>query len=90
MNAVLQEEDGRLYAAHRKVYPREVEGRFQRLRFAATCVLLGLFYATPWLQWRGHQAILFDLPARKFYVFGLAFWGFRTAFRRRSGGLSFR
>jgi hypothetical protein len=23
-------------------------------------------------------------------VFGLAFWGFRTAFRRRSGGLSFR
>jgi hypothetical protein len=23
-------------------------------------------------------------------VFGIAFWGFRTAFRRRSGGLSFR
>jgi hypothetical protein len=23
-------------------------------------------------------------------VFALAFWGFRTSFRRRSGGLSFR
>jgi hypothetical protein len=23
-------------------------------------------------------------------VFGLAFWAFRSAFRRRSGGLSFR
>ncbi len=25
----------------------------------------------PWLQWDGHQAVLFDLPARKFYIFGL-------------------
>jgi len=74
MNAVLKQDDGRLYAAHRKVYPREVAGRFQRLRLASTVVLLGLFYAVPWLQWRGHQAVLFDLPARKFYIFGLTFF----------------
>ena len=37
-------------------------------------VLLGMFYVFPWLRWDGRQAVLFDLPARKFYVFGLNFW----------------
>ncbi len=66
--------DGSLYIAHQKVYPREVAGRFNRLRVAATIGLLGLFYGMPWLQWHGHQAVLFDLPARKFYIFGLTFF----------------
>jgi polyferredoxin len=34
-------------------------------------VLMGIFYGLPWVQWNGRQAILFDLPARKFYLFGL-------------------
>jgi cytochrome c oxidase accessory protein FixG len=63
-----------LYAAHQKVYPREVTGRFARLRVIAMVALLGLFYALPWVQWDDHQALLFDLPARKFYVFGLTFF----------------
>ena len=63
-----------LYLAQQKVYPREVRGRFTRLRTLATWVLLGLFYAVPWLTWNGRQAVLFDLPERKFYVFGLVFW----------------
>ena len=36
--------------------------------------LLGMFYVFPWLRWDGRQAVLFDLPARKFHVFGLTFW----------------
>jgi len=64
--------DGRaLYAAHKKIYPREVSGRFAVLRNASVVVLLGIFYGLPWVQWNGRQAILFDLPARKFYLFGL-------------------
>ena len=63
-----------LYASERKVYPRDVDGRFQRLRNVAVVVLLGLFYGVAWLRWDGRQAVLFDLPARKFYVFGLGFW----------------
>lgn len=62
---------GSPYAAHRKVYSREVSGRFARLRIAAVVVLLGLYYGIPWLQWNNRQAVLFDLPARKFYLFGL-------------------
>jgi cytochrome c oxidase accessory protein FixG len=73
VNAV-SDNDGRLYAAQQKVYAREVTGRYDRLRVIATCALLGLFYGLPWLQWDGHQAILFDLPARKFHIFGLLFF----------------
>ncbi len=40
----------------------------------STIVLLGLFYGVPWLSWDGRQAVLFDLPARKFYLFGLTLW----------------
>ena len=62
------------YISERKVYPRDVSGRLNRLRIAAVVWLLGMYYAIPWLQWDGRQAVLFDLPARKFYVFGLTFW----------------
>jgi cytochrome c oxidase accessory protein FixG len=74
MNARLPQVDGSLYAAHEKVYPREVEGRFNRLRVTAVIALLGVFYALPWVTWDGRQAVLFDLPARKFYIFGLTFF----------------
>ena len=73
MSAV-PEDEGSLYAAHRKVYPREVIGRFNRLRVVAVCVLLGIFYLVPWMRWRGHQAVVFDLPARKFHIFDLTFF----------------
>lgn len=63
-----------LYAAERKVYPRDVHGRHDTLRRVAVLVLLGMFYTFPWLRWDGRQAVLFDLPARKFHVFGFTFW----------------
>jgi len=62
------------YASHKKVYPREVHGIFANLRALGVIVLLGLFYGIAWLPWDGHQAVLLDLPARKFYIFGLTFW----------------
>ena len=62
------------YVAHQKIYPREVGGRFARLRVAAVLSLLGLYYILPWIRWDARQAVLFDLPARKFYIFSLAFW----------------
>lgn len=63
-----------LYKAKSKIYPREIKGRFQNLRKLAVLALLGLFYLLPWLSINGQQAILFDLPARKFHIFGLTFW----------------
>jgi cytochrome c oxidase accessory protein FixG len=74
VNAVLKEPPVGLYAAHQKVYPREVKGRFNTLRMMSVVSLLGLFYILPWIRWDGRQAVLFDLPARKFYVLGLTFF----------------
>ncbi len=71
-NEVAGEEEA--YAKHKKVYPREVHGIFANLRILGVAVLLGLFYGVAWLQWDGHQAVLLDLPNRKFYIFGLTFW----------------
>ena len=62
------------YVPHQKIYPREVSGTFSTLRVTAAWVLLGLFYVLPWIPWGDRQAILFDLPARKFYLFGLTLW----------------
>ncbi|AWH21034.1 4Fe-4S dicluster domain-containing protein [Stenotrophomonas sp. ZAC14D2_NAIMI4_6] len=36
--------------------------------------LLALFYALPWLQWNGRQALLLDLTARRFDLFGWTLW----------------
>jgi cytochrome c oxidase accessory protein FixG len=63
-----------LYESAKKIYPREIGGRFASLSKLATITLLGLFYAVPWLMWDGRQAFLFDLPARKFYLLGLTLW----------------
>ncbi len=63
-----------LYEKREKIYPREVHGRFAFLRTLSVVVLLGLFFILPWLQMGGRQVVLFDLPARKFYVFWLTFW----------------
>ncbi len=63
-----------LYKAHEKIYPREVKGRFQLKRKLAVWLLLGLFYVLPWITWGGEQAILFDLPQRRFHIFGITLW----------------
>jgi len=63
-----------MYESQKKIYPREIGGRFANLSKLATVSLLGLFYLIPWLMWDDHQAILFDLPARKFYLVGLTLW----------------
>ncbi len=63
-----------LYAKRKKIYPREVHGLFARLRTLGVVTLLGLYYGIPWMLWDGRQAVLFDLPARKFHILGLTFW----------------
>jgi cytochrome c oxidase accessory protein FixG len=63
-----------LYAKRQKIYPREVHGLFAGLRTMGVAALLGLYYIVPWLQWDERQAVLFDLPERKFYIFNMVFW----------------
>lgn len=63
-----------LYEVSAKVYPRSVSGIFARWRVALVVVTQLIYYGLPWLAWNDRQAVLFDLAARKFYIFGLVLW----------------
>jgi cytochrome c oxidase accessory protein FixG len=64
----------KMYAAREEIYPREAKGRYATLRWACVWITQMVFYGLPWLNWNGRQAILFDLAARKFHIFGLVLW----------------
>ena len=63
-----------LYEVRKKIYPRAVHGIFARWRVALVILTQIVYYGLPWLVWNGRQAVLFDLGARKFYIFGFVFW----------------
>ena len=63
-----------LFEKRKKLYPREVHGLFANLRVLGVVTLLGLYYLLPWVNFNGHQVVLFDLPERKFYIFHWIFW----------------
>ncbi len=63
-----------LYAKHIKIHPRRDKGLFTTLRNSAVFILLGIFYIFPWFNWDDRQAVLWDLPNRKFYIFDLIIW----------------
>lgn len=65
---------GSMYESAAKIYPREISGTFNSLRRLAVFVLLGLYYILPWINLGDRQALLFDLPARQFHIFGLTLW----------------
>ena len=63
-----------LYAVRQKIQLRAVHGWFANWRVALVLFTQLLYYGLPWLRWDGHQAVLFDLAARKFHIFGLTLW----------------
>ena len=63
-----------LYQASKKIYPRSVQGVFAYWRWILVFATQLLFYGLPWFSWGERQAVLFDLDARLFYVFGLVLY----------------
>lgn len=68
-----------LYEARKKIFPKEVQGRFRRFKWLIMLITLGIYYITPWLRWdRGpfapDQAVLIDLANRRFYFFMIEIW----------------
>ena len=68
-----------LYAKRQPVYPKAVDGRFRRLKWAIMAVTLAIYWVTPWIRWdRGpyapDQAVLVDLAHRRFYMFAIEIW----------------
>jgi cytochrome c oxidase accessory protein FixG len=65
---------GSLYQSEAKVYPRAVSGWFAGWRWALVWATQLVFYGLPWLPWNGRPAVLFDLAARRFYLFDLVLY----------------
>ncbi len=63
-----------LYVKQQKIYARAVSGWFAGWRWAMVWATQLVFYGLPWLQWNQRQAVLFDLGARRFYIFGLVLY----------------
>ncbi len=63
-----------LYQSQAKIYARAVSGWFAGWRWGLVWATQLLFYGLPWLEWNARQAVLFDLAARRFYIFGLVLY----------------
>ena len=63
-----------LYASSKKIYPRAVKGLFSNWRWITVWITQIVFYGLPWLEWNARQAVLFDLEARRFFIFGLVLY----------------
>ncbi len=71
--------DGPLYAERVKVHPRHFEGPFRKWKTILLWIFLAVYHCSAWIRWdRGpgapDQAILFDLPGRRAYIFWIEIW----------------
>lgn len=55
------------------IHAKRMPGRFRNLKWLTMTPWL-FFFIGPYIQWNGHQALLFDIPGRKFYLFGVTIW----------------
>ncbi len=70
IKAESQEKTVSFFEAHKKIYPRSISGKFMNWRWAMVWLTQLFFYGLPWLEWGQRQMVLFDLGARRFYLFG--------------------
>ena len=63
-----------LYAAQKTIHPRTVQGPFARWRWGMVFLTQLVFYGLPWLTFGQRQAVLFDLEAKRFYLFSLVLY----------------
>ena len=63
-----------MYQKQPDIYPRAVKGWFAAWRWTFVWLTQILFYGLPWLPWSGRQAVLFDLEAQRFFIFGLVLY----------------
>ncbi|WP_457787616.1 cytochrome c oxidase accessory protein CcoG [Pseudomonas sp. PL-6] len=56
------------------IHTRSFTGRFRNLRLLGAGLLFLLFFGTAWIDWNDRQAVLWDLGARQFHIFGATYW----------------
>lgn len=56
-----------------KVHAKRIPGKYRRIKWF-TASLYFFYFFGPFLRWGERQAILFDIPGRKYHIFGLTIW----------------
>ncbi|HMN87266.1 MAG TPA: cytochrome c oxidase accessory protein CcoG [Bauldia sp.] len=77
--AGIPSDDQPFYKPRQRIYPQSVHGTYRRIKWIVLLVTLGIYYLTPFIRWdRGpgapDQAVLIDLPNRRFYFFFIEIW----------------
>ncbi|MFA3793078.1 cytochrome c oxidase accessory protein CcoG [Aliiglaciecola sp. SL4] len=62
------------YTPRSRIYVRAVEGTLETFRRFFGLFFLGIFALIPWIQYNSNQAVLFDIGAQRFNIFGLTLW----------------
>lgn len=59
--------------SRRVIHPADVHGRFNTARKALFYALVAIMLSLPWIKINGNPAVLLDIPARRFFLFGGTF-----------------
>ncbi|MDU0353885.1 cytochrome c oxidase accessory protein CcoG [Paraglaciecola aquimarina] len=62
------------YTPRSRIYVRAVTGLLENVRRLMGLWFLGIFAVLPWINYDGNQAILLDIGAQRFNIFGLTLW----------------
>lgn len=57
----------------RVIHPADVHGRFNTARKALFYILVAFMLSLPWIKINGNPAVLLDIAARRFFIFGGTF-----------------
>ncbi len=79
VEAVNAPEKRNLYKAREAIYPKNVHGKYRKLKWFVLVLTLGIYYLIPWVRWpRGpgepDQAVLVDFAGSRFYFFAIEIW----------------
>lgn len=73
-----QTQELQLYAKRAMVVPRSIKGTFRNFKTAVLLLGFGVYFGLPWLPWSRTdapaQAVLFDIPGRRFLIFDLTIY----------------
>lgn len=56
-----------------KIHATRIRGRFRNYKWITASLWLFFFFG-PYVRWGGRQAVLFDIPGRKFHIFSITVW----------------
>lgn len=74
MQSGLEDQLG-LYQKRIPIFTRSVKGPFRRFKTSVLVLAYAIYFVLPWIPWARldapQQALLFDLPGRRFLIFGL-------------------